>query len=317
MYSTTQFDGNAAFSGGGFMPSQATQSAADPSFSPAKNRDAQGLLPLTVKQISEALLSSDDKSNILIDGVDVNNVTLVGMILNKTPRVTDVSFKLDDGSGRIDCTRWVNGEASETREMDAVEDGMYVRVHGHLKSFQGKKQLVAFAVRPITDFNEITTHFLECIYVHLCNTKSRLQGGISTQTPMTNPVTNTPSKGYQAPPATEVRVKKFKFHTWRYIPLGLYLSDACFPLQFSGQYSVEGIKGIDQRVLDYMNSIFTEKGIHRDEVAQKLNLPAAKIMYHLSFVTFLHPWEAFKTLEAEGLIYSTIDEWHYKSTANG
>ncbi|KAK6944567.1 OB-fold nucleic acid binding domain, AA-tRNA synthetase-type [Dillenia turbinata] len=255
MYSTTQFDGNVAFSGGGFMPSQATQSAADPSFSPAKNRDAQGLLPLTVKQISEALLSSDDKSNILIDGVDVNNVTLVGMILNKTPRVTDVSFKLDDGTGLVYCTRWVNGEASETREMDAVEDGMYVRVHGHLKSFQGKKQLVAFAVRPITDFNEITTHFLECIYVHLYNTKSTLQGGISTQTAMINPVTNTPSKGYQAPPETE----------------------------FSGQYSVEGVKSIDQRVLDYMNSIL----------------------------------EAFKSLEAEGLIYSTVDEWHYKSTANG
>lgn len=30
-----QFDGNAAFSGGGFMPSQAIQTA-DPSFSPAK-----------------------------------------------------------------------------------------------------------------------------------------------------------------------------------------------------------------------------------------------------------------------------------------
>ena len=33
----SQFDGNAAFSGGGFMPSQATQ-APDPSFSPAKVR---------------------------------------------------------------------------------------------------------------------------------------------------------------------------------------------------------------------------------------------------------------------------------------
>lgn len=31
-----QFDGNAAFSGGGFMPSQATQTAGDHSFSPAK-----------------------------------------------------------------------------------------------------------------------------------------------------------------------------------------------------------------------------------------------------------------------------------------
>lgn len=39
-----------------------------------QNRDAQALLPLTVKQISEAFQASDDKANFLIDGVDVNNV---------------------------------------------------------------------------------------------------------------------------------------------------------------------------------------------------------------------------------------------------
>ena len=39
-----------------------------------QNRDIQSLLPLTVKQINEALLTSDDKSNFTIDGVDVQNV---------------------------------------------------------------------------------------------------------------------------------------------------------------------------------------------------------------------------------------------------
>lgn len=34
------------------------------------------MLPLTVKQINDAFLSSDDKSNFVIDGVDVNNVSL-------------------------------------------------------------------------------------------------------------------------------------------------------------------------------------------------------------------------------------------------
>ncbi|KAL0309467.1 UNVERIFIED_CONTAM: Replication protein A subunit B, partial [Sesamum radiatum] len=105
MYGNSQFDGNAAFSGGGFMPSQATQTT-DPGFSPVKNREAQALLPLTVKQISEAFQASDDKGNFLIDGVDVNNVKLVGMLYEKTERVTDVSFVLDDGTGRIDCHRW-------------------------------------------------------------------------------------------------------------------------------------------------------------------------------------------------------------------
>lgn len=31
---------------------------------------------------------------------------MVGMITSKTERVTDVTFALDDGTGRIDCIRW-------------------------------------------------------------------------------------------------------------------------------------------------------------------------------------------------------------------
>lgn len=42
-----------------------------------QNREAQGLLPLTVKQIREAFQASDDKANFLIDGVSVNNVGYV------------------------------------------------------------------------------------------------------------------------------------------------------------------------------------------------------------------------------------------------
>ncbi|KAG8376797.1 hypothetical protein BUALT_Bualt09G0101300 [Buddleja alternifolia] len=279
MYGNSQFDGNAAFSGGGFMPSQATQSA-DPAFSPAKNRDAQGLLPLTVKQISEAFQASDDKANFLIDGVDVNNVKLVGMLFEKTERVTDVSFVLDDGTGRIDCHRWVN-EAVDTKEMELLLNGMYVKVHGHLKGFQGKKQLMVYSVRPVTDYNEIANHFADCIYVHCHNTRLRkLQDAGQVPGHMPNSAVNTPSKGYQPTPSN----------------------------QFSVQYNVDGVKGPDKIVLTYLQQpscVTREKGVHRNELAQQLNLPDKKIS------------EAIESLESEGLIYSTIDEFHYKSTANG
>jgi hypothetical protein len=39
-----------------------------------KNRDSQGLVPVTVKQISEASHSGDEKSNFSINGVDLTNV---------------------------------------------------------------------------------------------------------------------------------------------------------------------------------------------------------------------------------------------------
>ncbi|KAF7815244.1 replication protein A 32 kDa subunit B-like [Senna tora] len=144
---SSEFDDDdaAAFAGGGFMPSQATQGP-DSSFYSSKNRDAQVLLPLTIKQISDAFQSSDDKSNMIIDGVDVTNVTLVGRVCNKAGRITDVAFVLDDGTGRIECNKWLQ-EAVDSIEMEGISDGMYVRLHGHLKGFQGKMTVNVFSLR--------------------------------------------------------------------------------------------------------------------------------------------------------------------------
>ncbi|XP_041997334.1 replication protein A 32 kDa subunit A-like isoform X2 [Salvia splendens] len=279
MYGNSQFDGNAAFSGGGFMPSQATPTA-DPS-SPAKNREAQGLLSLTVKQIRGAFQASDDKANFLADGVDVNSVKLVGLLFEKTERVTDVSFVLDDGTGRIDCHRWVQ-EALDTKEMELLSNGTYVKIHGHLKGFHGVKQLVVYSVRGITDYNEIPNHFAECIYVHSYNTRARIQDAPQATGQLPNPAVNTPSKGYQPTSSNNS--------------------------QFPVQPIVDGMKGIDKLVLNYMqlpSCIGKENGVHRAEIAKHLNVPEHKII------------EAIASLDAEGLIYSTIDEFHFRSTVNG
>ncbi|KAL1554936.1 replication protein A 32 kDa subunit A-like isoform X1 [Salvia divinorum] len=280
MYGNSQFDGSAAFSGGGFMPSQAIPTA-DPS-SPAKSREAQGLLPLTVKQIREVFQASDDKANFLIDGVSVNNVKLVGLLFEKTERVTDVSFVLDDGTGRIDCHRWVQ-ESLDTKEMELLSNGTYIKVHGHLKGFQGVKQLVVYSVRRITDYNEIPNHVAECIYVHCYNTRTRkMQDAPQATGQLPNPAVNTPSKGYQPTSSN---------HS-----------------QFSVQPIVDGMKGIDKIVLNYIEQpscIGKENGIHRAELAKQLNVPEHKIM------------EAISSLESEGLIYATVDEFHFKSTVNG
>jgi hypothetical protein len=46
-----------------------------------------------------------------------------------------------------------------------------VRVIGHLRSFMSKRNVMAFRIIPITDFNELTMHFLEVIHAHLYNTR--------------------------------------------------------------------------------------------------------------------------------------------------
>ncbi|XP_058113730.1 replication protein A 32 kDa subunit B-like isoform X2 [Magnolia sinica] len=278
MYSS-QFDGASVFSGGGFMPSQATQ-APDSAFSPARNRGNQCLLPLTMKQISDAYQMTTNPISSL-DSVDVNHVTLLGLVMNKVEKVTDVNFSLDDGTGRIDVHRWVNDEG-ELNEMAGIMNGMYVRVHGQLKGFQGKKHAVAFSVRPVTDFNEIAYHFIQCMYVHKYNL--RIQGGGQAQ-PQTNPGMYTPFQNRS------------------------YGHQVAVSNRYSSHVSIAESGGnFDQMVLAIFlepKSLARESGIHVDEIVQQLGVPRNKVMASINYHA------------NNGNIYSTIDDCHFKSTFNG
>ncbi|TYJ32922.1 hypothetical protein E1A91_A05G068800v1 [Gossypium mustelinum] len=280
MFSSSQFDAATAFSGGGFMPSQSQSSQfVNSTPSQKQSRDTQGLLSATVKQISEASQSGDEKPNFTIDGVHVNNVKVVGMLFNKNVRSSDVRFELDDGTGRIECIRWVT-ESADAREMDAIDHFTVGMEHRHLQNFQGKKQLNAFSVRPVTNFDEITCHFIECIHYHLQNSKVQLEGGAPAQPQMTNSSFSTPvrgaSNGYQPASVNDVSV----------------------------QYSTDGFKGFDKLVLNYLqqpSNIDREIGVHVNELSQHLKAPVEKIK------------DAIEFLEREGLVYSSIDDYHYKA----
>ncbi|VAI46892.1 unnamed protein product [Triticum turgidum subsp. durum] len=173
------------------MPSQTTNTPEGSGGGITKTRGAQTLLPLTVKQIMDASQTNDDKSSFVVNGTEVSTVgagcsasarivqsctdvkvRLVGRMMNKAERITDVRFILDDGTGRIEVNRWAN-ETSDNTEMGLVKDGDYVIVNGGLKAFQGKRHIVAYSVRLVTNYNDITHHFLYCIYVHLDLAKAK------------------------------------------------------------------------------------------------------------------------------------------------
>jgi len=53
-----------------------------------------------------------------------------------------------------------------------IRENIYVRVHGHVRAFGGKRSVVAFRVTPVPDVNEVTTHILEVIYAHAFLTRA-------------------------------------------------------------------------------------------------------------------------------------------------
>ena len=112
----------------------------------------------------------------MIDNQVTYRVKLIAQIMAKNPQATVVTLDLDDGTGRIDAKFWLQQSESEDGEeqMQDTEsaswlEGSYVRVFGQIRQIRGSERTSIFAqsIQPITDFNEITFHMLEVIYVHL------------------------------------------------------------------------------------------------------------------------------------------------------
>lgn len=125
---------------------------------------------MTVKQIHLAELPDPDAEAYLLDNSECTQVTFVGQVMNISKQATNVTYKLDDGTGQVEVKIWVDPENSDVENPNSmlgrVRENAYVRCWGKLKHF-GKRHVVAHIVRPIEDMNEINYHLLEATAVHL------------------------------------------------------------------------------------------------------------------------------------------------------
>jgi len=141
-----------------------------------KKRDPQTLLPATIKQI----LTCDSRDQkFRIDGKDLSQVALVGYVLKVDVQPTNVSYVLDDGTGKITVRLYIDQE--DLRKRSAVREGSYVRVIGSVRPYQSEKSVVGFQLIPVTDFNEITFHMLDVIHCHLLNTRGAPNAGVKSE----------------------------------------------------------------------------------------------------------------------------------------
>ena len=119
-------------------------------------------------------------------------MTFVGQIRNISKQATNVTYKIDDGTGIVEVKEWVDAEANINpdhpyNQKPQLSEQIYVRVYGTLKEYYNKRHVVAKVVRPISDFNEIQYHLLEATAVHLHFTRGppeslQAKGGANGQT---------------------------------------------------------------------------------------------------------------------------------------
>lgn len=164
-YSTTSYGAQGGAAGGGFMPGSQNES---PGAKRSYGRDT--LRPVTIKQLIDAHHPHPDAEHFMIDGAETTQVTFVGQIRNISKQTTNVTYKLDDGTGSMEVKVWIDAETfanqDESTKPEPVVD-QYVRVWGRMKAFNNRRHVGATIVRPIQDYNEIHYHLLEATVVHL------------------------------------------------------------------------------------------------------------------------------------------------------
>ncbi|KAK4161280.1 replication factor A protein 2 [Cladorrhinum sp. PSN259] len=156
--------------GGGFMGGSQQGSQGQ-----KKSYVDEFLRPVTIKQLLDCKAGYND-SELQLDGQPITQVTFVGQVRSVNPQVTNITYKVDDGTGTIDVKKWIDPEKAGDNESKFGLD-TYVRVLGRIQSFNGKLHIGAHHMRAIDDFNEVNYHLLEATYVHLCIAKGPGGGG--------------------------------------------------------------------------------------------------------------------------------------------
>mmetsp|Transcript_29590 Transcript_29590/g.80818 ORF Transcript_29590/g.80818 Transcript_29590/m.80818 type:complete len:297 (+) Transcript_29590:94-984(+) len=263
--------GSDQFGGQAFMGSQGGGGGfnvdnSGPDGKAKSNKDKQSLLPVTIKQLKNAPSAASGEQTFTVDGQELHQVTVIGLILSADEQNTNLQYTLDDGTDDILVKMWVDQDnEDETVERRAQwREGKLVRVVGQLRIFNHSRSIVAFNIQPITDYNEYTLHFIEVIHSHLRLTKGK-------------PAAPVGGTGYAA-------------------PVGGTAAAAAPPIPVSS---------FQDQVLAYFKSYdaHSETGCTVAQCFEAMQAQGA---------TYQQIRDSVDTLVAEGHLYSTIDDDHFK-----
>ncbi|KAG8451193.1 hypothetical protein GDO86_003445 [Hymenochirus boettgeri] len=165
--------------GGGYMQSPGGFGSPAPTQGEKKARSrAQQIVPCTVSQL---LSATQNEEVFRIGEVELSQVTIVGIVRHAEKAPTNILYKVDDMTAApMDIRQWVDTDEASCESM-VVPPGSYVKVSGHLRSFQNKKSVVAFKIASIEDMNEFVSHMLDVVHSHMSlNTQGVPVGGGSS-----------------------------------------------------------------------------------------------------------------------------------------
>ncbi|CAB3981018.1 Hypothetical predicted protein [Paramuricea clavata] len=231
--------------GGGFLDGTFGESPASQQRM-KKEKKSTAVVPITVAGILNAKYQSDVDAFVLNEA-SMHQVTFIGMVLSVTENRTHLSFEIGDLTGGIvSVKRWLDqDENAEEYERARFREDTYVRVLGNIKRLDDdKKHVVAFAMRHVTDFNEITFHMYDVIHAALSMQKRVHEEAVTPDT-----TTN----------------------------FGNNNSFSAQRNQFGPQ--IGNMSQAQKRVYEMVNQAKSQEGIYVDDLVKRLNMPEQSVRY--------------------------------------
>eukprot|EP00878_Enallax_costatus_P005720 GHUV01005998.1.p1 GENE.GHUV01005998.1~~GHUV01005998.1.p1 ORF type:complete len:266 (+),score=88.74 GHUV01005998.1:873-1670(+) len=161
------------------MPSQAHDTGYGGAGSGGRGRSQNSTLrAVTIRQLCKGAANTDDDM-VKVDGVDLNTVTVIGRIVNVMENNLNLDITVHDGTGQLRMTHYITDDSEQAVANKKAEwqPGVYVRAFGHVTRGPNGPNMNAYSVRMIQNFNEVTYHYLRCIFEHLHLTKGAAGAG--------------------------------------------------------------------------------------------------------------------------------------------
>ncbi|KAJ1656709.1 Replication factor A protein 2 [Dispira simplex] len=271
-------NGDHAFSGtegGGFVQQSPFQND-ESGTSRRGGISIQTMRPVTIRQIL-GLEQEHADANLKLDGHELTQITFVANVRKSAQQTTYTAYTLEDGTGAVEARRMTQSQNGLVEE-EHIADNTYVRVVANVRFFANKCQVYISKIKPVTDMNEITFHFLNAIHTHL-----ELTRGSAPQAPGKTAGMDfglSKDNPYQAASATA--------------------------MSFGGDNTGNlGFTPIQDKVLQLaQNYMDRDEGVHINVICQQLR-------------NAFSPTEVQQTVEwlsNEGHLYNTVDDQHVKCT---
>ncbi|KTW27331.1 hypothetical protein T552_04153 [Pneumocystis carinii B80] len=263
--------------GGGFIGGNyGSQGANEQNNGTNKRTSGNTLRPVTIKQILEASQQHPD-AEFKIDGTEISQLTFVAVVRSISIQSTNITYRMEDGTGLIEVKQWLEMETiadDNPKKNIDITTDTYVRVIGQLKAFNNKRHIYAHHIRPIMDLNEVQYHILETTAIHLYFTRGPPQNNEGSK-PFASIDKNTSNHNVHDP---------------------MNINEA-----LGAQFSLRNLSPYLQKVMAAVHSApNTNEGINIHQLAKIIGGGNIE--------------QAIEELTNDGLLYTTIDDEHVKST---